>query len=228
MPGPAPCRGWPASGPGRLRPGPWFLTGVPAEAPGSSMTSRVRSPASFPCARCPAVTVTLEAGGADTYTQRAIPGSEPCPDPACDTLAAAVSARTWPRRRRQSQGARIRAAHVEPERRVLVGHQPGVAGHPQHPPVQAEHEVEDLLRVPAGDEQDHRGDHGHDADQPDAAPPLVVIAGIGHAASIVEIPPHHTMPPVNTPAMMYCGMASSHHFTSASPRDSRCGYSTSR
>ena len=28
--------------------------------------------------------------------------------------------------------------------------------------------------------------------------------------------------------MMYCGMASSHHFTSASPRDSRCGYSTSR
>jgi hypothetical protein len=24
----APCRGWPASGPGRLRPGPWSLTGV--------------------------------------------------------------------------------------------------------------------------------------------------------------------------------------------------------
>ncbi len=33
---PAPCRGWPASGPGRLRPGPWFLTGVSAETPGSS------------------------------------------------------------------------------------------------------------------------------------------------------------------------------------------------
>jgi hypothetical protein len=30
------------------------------------------------------------------------------------------------------------------------------------------------------------------------------------------------------PTMMYCGMASSYHFTSASPRDSRCGYSTSR
>ena len=29
------------------------------------------------CARCPAVTVTLEARGADTYTQRAIPGAEP-------------------------------------------------------------------------------------------------------------------------------------------------------
>jgi hypothetical protein len=31
----------------------------------------------FTCARRPAVTVTLEAGGADTDTQRAIPGSEP-------------------------------------------------------------------------------------------------------------------------------------------------------
>ena len=73
---PAPCRGWPASGPGRLLPGPWLLTGVFAEAPGSSVTSRVRSPGTFTCARCPAVTVMLEAGGADTYTQRAIPGSD--------------------------------------------------------------------------------------------------------------------------------------------------------
>ena len=77
--GAAACRGWPASGPGRLRPGPWFLTGVSAEAPGSSMTSRVRSPGTFSCARCPAVTVMLEAGGADTYTSQAIPGSEPGP-----------------------------------------------------------------------------------------------------------------------------------------------------
>ena len=75
--GPAACRGWPASGPGRLRPVPWFLTGVSAETPGSSMTSRVRPPGTFSCARCPAVPVMLEAGGADTYTRRAIPGSEP-------------------------------------------------------------------------------------------------------------------------------------------------------
>gem|GEM_PF-5615556 len=42
--------------------------------------------------------------------------------------------------------------------------------------------------------------------------------------------PHgaHSPAPVNRLMMMYCGMASSHHFTSASPRDSRCGYSTSR
>jgi hypothetical protein len=31
---PTACRGWPASGPGRLRPGPWFLTGVSAEVSG--------------------------------------------------------------------------------------------------------------------------------------------------------------------------------------------------
>jgi hypothetical protein len=79
---PAPYRGWPASGPGRLRPGPWFLTGVSVEAPGSSVTSRVRSPSIFHlCSRRPAVTVTLEAGGADADTQRAIPGTEPSQDP---------------------------------------------------------------------------------------------------------------------------------------------------
>ncbi len=37
---------------------------------------------------CPSVTVTLEAGGADTYAQRAIPGSEPsrtlAPSVRCD------------------------------------------------------------------------------------------------------------------------------------------------
>jgi hypothetical protein len=35
------------------------------------------SRASSTCARCPAVTVTLDAGGAGTDTQRAIPGTEP-------------------------------------------------------------------------------------------------------------------------------------------------------
>jgi len=59
---------------GQAPPGPWFLTGVSVEAPGSSMTSRVHSPGTFPWARRPAVTVMLDAGGAGTYTQRAIPG----------------------------------------------------------------------------------------------------------------------------------------------------------
>ena len=40
----------------------------------SSVTSRVHSPGTFTCARRPAVTVALDAGGADTYTPRAIPG----------------------------------------------------------------------------------------------------------------------------------------------------------
>ncbi len=39
-------------------------------------TSRARLPGTFTCARWPAVTVTLEAGRADTYTQRAIPGPQ--------------------------------------------------------------------------------------------------------------------------------------------------------
>ncbi len=33
---PARCRGWPASGPGRLRPGPWFWPECPQWSPGSS------------------------------------------------------------------------------------------------------------------------------------------------------------------------------------------------
>jgi hypothetical protein len=62
---------------GQARPGLWSLAGVSAEAPGSSVTLRVRSPSTFACAPCPAATVTLEAGGADTDTQRAIPGLKP-------------------------------------------------------------------------------------------------------------------------------------------------------
>jgi hypothetical protein len=50
---------------------------APQRYPGSSVTSRVRSPGTFTCARCPAATVMLDAGGADTYTQRAIPGPGP-------------------------------------------------------------------------------------------------------------------------------------------------------
>jgi hypothetical protein len=34
---PAPCRGWPASSPGRLRPGPLVLTGGGIEAPRSGV-----------------------------------------------------------------------------------------------------------------------------------------------------------------------------------------------
>jgi len=70
-------QGWPASFRAGSGLGPWFLTGVSAETPGASMTSRVRSPGTFH-ARCPgAVTVTLEAGGAGTYIERAIPDLRP-------------------------------------------------------------------------------------------------------------------------------------------------------
>ena len=42
------CRGWPVPCPGRLLPGPCLAPGVSAEAPGSSVTSRVRLPGTFP------------------------------------------------------------------------------------------------------------------------------------------------------------------------------------
>src|SRR5437763_2195494 len=47
------------------------------------------------------------------------------------------------------RAAGVGAAHVQPERRIGVGHQRGVRGDPQHPPVHPEHEVEHRLRVPA-------------------------------------------------------------------------------
>ena len=74
---PALCRGWPASGPGRLRPGPWFLTGVSAEVSRIKRDFACTFTRHFPCTRCPAVTVTLDAGGADTYTQRPSPDLSP-------------------------------------------------------------------------------------------------------------------------------------------------------
>ena len=39
---PARCRGWPAAGPGRLLPGPWFLAGVPVERLMTSPTRLLR------------------------------------------------------------------------------------------------------------------------------------------------------------------------------------------
>ena len=72
------CRGWPASGPGRLAPAPWFLPGLSVETSGVKCDSRERSPGtihlySLPCGHC-------HAGGADTDTQRAIPGLQPSQD----------------------------------------------------------------------------------------------------------------------------------------------------
>ena len=65
------------------------------------------------CAHCPAVTVTLEAGGAGTYTQRAIPGAEvnqdPCPVcyPGRSTAAKAERVNHWGTARRSCAGPSI-------------------------------------------------------------------------------------------------------------------------
>ena len=74
---PALCRGMARSRSGQAPAWPLVSDGVPVETPGSSMTSRDVDQALSACARCPAGIVILEAGGADTDTQQAIPGSKP-------------------------------------------------------------------------------------------------------------------------------------------------------
>ena len=61
------------------------------------------------------------------------------------------------------------AALVEPERRVLVGHQRRVRDDAEHPAVHAEHEVEDAARVARGEEQRDAGEEHEQLDQ--AGPP---------------------------------------------------------
>ena len=65
---------------GQAPPGPCLLAGVSAEAPGSSVTSRVRSPGTFRLCSLSGGHSYAYAGGAGAYTQRAIPGSEPSQD----------------------------------------------------------------------------------------------------------------------------------------------------
>ena len=56
-------------------------------------------------------------------------------------------------------------AGIEPERRVLAGHERPVGDDAEHPAVEAEHEIEDLLRVPVLEQQQDAGDKHEDADQ---------------------------------------------------------------
>ena len=53
-------------------------------------------------------------------------------------------------------------------------------------------------------------------------PPLVTVVHVFPA-------PLHSVhpPPAKIATTMYCGIASSHHFTSTRPRDSDAGYTTS-
>jgi hypothetical protein len=75
---------------------------------------------------------------------------------------------------------------VQPERRILIGHQARVRGHPQGPAVHAEHEVENGVEVAAGKQQDNSS---HEHQQPDKAtaphPDWSLISG-GHLAHHVQ------------------------------------------
>ena len=69
--------------------------------------------------------------------------------------------------------AGVGAALVEPEGRIAVGHQPGVGGDPERPPVHAEDEVVEGDGVAAGEQQHDRGDQHEQADQAAGAPAVV-------------------------------------------------------
>ena len=59
----------------------------------------------------------------------------------------------------------VRAALVEPERRILVAHEEHVGGDARNPAVEPEHEVEDPARVARREEQRDTGEEHEDSDQ---------------------------------------------------------------
>ena len=75
---------------------------------------------------------------------------------------------------------------VEAERWVSVGHQTGVPGDAQHPAVEAEDEVEELLRVAAREEQEHSGNKNQEADEPGPPHDLSVAPGAHRVAGAAD------------------------------------------
>src|ERR671934_2008981 len=64
------------------------------------------------------------------------------------------------RHRLLGNGARLVAAAVEAERRILVRHQQHVRPDPEGPPVEPDNEVVQPARVASRDEEREPGDHG--------------------------------------------------------------------
>jgi len=83
------------------------------------------------------------------------------------------------------------------------------------PAVEAENEVEDAARVAVGEEQAYSRDEGENLDEAPGAGPAGVVAGCS--------PPPAAEPPMKMPTRIACGITSSHHLTSTSPRESRPG-----
>jgi len=71
---------------GQARARPLVLAGVPVVVSGVKRDLACPFTRHLACARCPAVTVALDAGGAGTYTSQAIPGSESSQDFAASGL----------------------------------------------------------------------------------------------------------------------------------------------
>ena len=114
---------------------------------------------------------------------------------------------------RREPGGRFGAPHIEAERRVAVGHQPGVRSDAQRPTIEPDRQVENAPGIAAGEEQRNTGEQDQHVDQPDTR---------SRPAEARPAPE-----PRKKATITYCGIANSHHFTSANPRDSRSGYATS-
>jgi hypothetical protein len=59
-----------------------------------------------------------------------------------------------------------RAAGIEAKRRVLPRHERGVGHDPKHPAVEAEHEIEDVRRIPVPEQEQGSRHEDEDADEP--------------------------------------------------------------
>lgn len=65
-------------------------------------------------------------------------------------------------------GVRLRRfvrPHVEPERRVVVGHEADICGCPGRPAIQSKREVEESGRIAAGEEEYDTGDDDEEPDE---------------------------------------------------------------
>ena len=137
-------------------------------------------------------------------------------DPACRPLPRGRSFRNrrLRDRRRLEQPRLWRNVGRLPGRAGTAGSGPSSAPRrrrPGAPAVEAEHEVEDPSRIAGREQQRDARDEDEHRDQ--ARPPVALL------------PPQEASspPPTRIATMTYCGMASSHHLTRTSPRDSRSG-----
>ena len=103
--------------------------------------------------------------------------------------AANASGAVGASRRHRHRSSRVVPALVEPEWRVGVGHEARIRDDPRHPPIEAEHEVEETARIPRHEQERYSGEEHERPDQTAAVPPMPpapVLSSAGSGASTAE------------------------------------------